>query len=335
MKKNILQPILMAGIICSVLFSLTACKNKINTNTMEEDSLLSKITPWPDEDSGPDPDNTENAFDITRAASDITEDAFNITEDASNITEVASDMEETAVEASIKADLDGDGNHELVEVILKSQHTTNSSGDEIELRIPYLRVSVSGKIYEALLGNSGIYGTEIFLLDLEDTKKQAVIIAFDVGGSGMGHVLLYAIHFEDGLKFLPLPALYSESIEELGGSFGLPAAGKAVDSYSVRIEYEDTGFEGHIPLDKKLSPIALDSYDSEGRLLRDTEIKVSAICDVNKIGKHDIDYVEIAQYIYGPNPSNGIGFLISKLRWVDGELEISDQECIPFTEADN
>ena len=297
MKKNFLIKIIAIFMIYFMLFDLSGC-NLLNTSSDESDNNVSMIPVDPE-------DNSDSTID-------------------ENIIQVTN---------TIDADINGDGVNELLEVILKPR----LDGDDIdesginEIKTPYFRVTVNDKCYEVVLCNSKIYDTQMFILNLAEPNNKVVIITLDVGGSGMGHILLYALYFNEGIEFLPLPNLYDESIEELGGSFGLRAKGKLNDNYSVVIEYEETGFQGYISLNKdNLNPLFMDDYDEDGNILNDVAVDISAICSVKENILEENHYVEITQYVYGPTPSDGIGFFISNLRWIDGKLEISNQSCTDF-----
>lgn len=298
MMKKFLITIIAIFMICFIIFELSAC-NLLDKSRDENDKYVSLIPVEPE-------DNTESII----------------------------KEENIQVANTINADINGDGNSELLEVILKPRFEDgNVESETNEIKTPYFRVTVNEKCYEVMLCNSKVYDTQMFMLDLAEPDNNAVIITLDVGGSGMGHILLYAICFNDDIEFLPLPNLYDESIEELGGSFGLRAKGKLIDNYSVGIEYEETGFQGYISLKKdNLNPLFMDDYDEEGKVLNDITIDISAICSVKENILEGNHYIEITQYVYGPNPSDGIGFFISNLRWVDGELEISNQTCEDFYE---
>lgn len=116
-----------------------------------------------------------------------------------------------------------------------------------------------------------------------------------------------------------------------GGSFGLRATGKLLDNYCIGIELEATGFKGNISLGKEYASLYYkNEYDKEGKVLGDFIIDVSAICSVKINVIEGNQYVEIAQYVFGPTASNGLGFFVSNLRWIDGKLEISHQSCTDF-----
>ncbi len=97
------------------------------------------------------------------------------------------------------------------------------------------------------------------------------------------------------------------------------------------IEHETTGFKGDFSLGKEYATMYYkNEYDKEGKVLGDFIIDVSAICSVKKNIIEGNEYIEIAQYVFGPTASNGLGFFVSNLRWINGKLEISHQSCTGF-----
>lgn len=204
MKKSFILQIIGFSIISFIAFVISAY-SKVNLNESNADNYVSVNANDPVINIYISPKNEKNL-------------GIKPTTPPDNInSKITEEMIEVA--SSITADINGDGSSELAEVILKP-YVEKDNGDSFILRDikkAYIRITINNKNFEALLCDSQVYETQMFLLDLGDSNKKAVIVSLDVGGSGMGHKLLYAIHFNKDIEFLPLPPIYDVSVEELGG----------------------------------------------------------------------------------------------------------------------
>ncbi len=247
-----------------------------------------------------------------------------------NTLSLESDSE--SIVTPIEVDIDGDGVQEQVDVILRTHHVTDNSGEDTPQHSSSLRTTVGGVLQELPLGDFKPYDASLYSFKLDNANKECLIIAFDEGGSGMGRILLYAVQYSDKFITLPLPKFYEDnSHERLGGSYGLQAEAILVNDFSVDVRCAETGFLGNVELDvNRLSDGIKGQYDENGIPKNNVFMTVDGICSVNIKNETGIDYVEIAQYVYGAAASDGLGFFTSYLHWEDGNYVISNQKCIPF-----
>lgn len=182
----------------------------------------------------------------------------------------------------------------------------------------------NGVTYQKHFGDFVSYEAKINAFDLGIDNKQAIAVAFDVGGTGRGLELLFVLTFTDDLEFLPLPKHSRNNPLEDNGSFGFRARVAYIDDYKANVICNEAGFTEDIPLDRELyesyaknndgiMPII---YDDNGKLkgeINYSEIGVDGICDVSIVDINGRQCVEFAQYVWGLSHGNGIGFLISAL----------------------
>lgn len=220
-------------------------------------------------------------------------------------------------------DLDGDGGLDTVRLLEEWYPFFNEQNEPSYDRgiwhYPVIEFIVGDKTFSYQWEDISYEST---LSKIEDSSGADVFIAsFDTGGTGFSNYSLYALSYNDGLKFLPAPTFQTV----YGQSFGFAASALYTDHYCICVSVPETGFSDTIYLPDLMTNDSL--YDESGNCINtECTVDVQNLCSVSTVDYQGKNAIKLVQPIGNGSAMQNLGYLISLITW-------KNQECIVLNQS--